>query len=174
MLGRNPKVKDFSRSPSAKLAVPPRPVRLIEGSCASFACPIEVVDRQHAEFGRDDVGPAREQLRGQAGGHRRNLHPVLEAAGGTLSSPAGTPSRVASAFSATSRKRAQLQQVLGQPVVLRALAQHLGGGHQAVVAHRLEDAQDLLVLRQRALLLVDLLVELEDLEVGGRDTRTPA
>ncbi|KDR34849.1 hypothetical protein BG57_02550 [Caballeronia grimmiae] len=44
MLGRKLNVKDFNKSVSAKLAVPPRPVRLMVGSCASFAWPTRSYD----------------------------------------------------------------------------------------------------------------------------------
>ena len=170
MLGSEPEGEGLAAGRRARSCVEPaRPVRLIEGSCASLACPIRSCGRQHAELGRDDVGPARQQLRGQAGGYRRNLHPVLQAAGRHLELPGRHADQGGQRVLGHVAGAAQLQQVLGQPVDLRALAQHLRGGHQAVVAHRLVDAQDLLVLGQGALLLLDLLVELEDLEVRGRD-----
>ena len=122
---------------------------------------------QHPEFSRDDVGPAGEQIQRQAGGHGGYLHAVLQRAGWDFEFAGGHAEQSRKGVLRHVAGSAQLKQILGQAVVLRPLAEQLGVGDQAVAAHRLVDGQDLLVFRARALLLLDLLVELKDLKVSG-------
>ncbi|MNY04012.1 hypothetical protein D3C86_1366610 [compost metagenome] len=105
MLGMKPKVKDLSRSDSAKLAVPPRAVRLMLGSWASRAWPTMLYADSTRYSAATMSGRRASNCDGSPAGTTGSLTRSCSRPAGTLKSPAGTPTSVPSAFSATSRER---------------------------------------------------------------------
>ncbi|MCY1517475.1 hypothetical protein D9M68_521560 [compost metagenome] len=128
----------------------------------------DVVGRQHAIFGRDDIGPARQQLRRQPGRHAGRLHAVLQAPRRHLEVARGHAHQCRQRVLRHIARAAQFQQVLVEPVDFGLLLHHADLGHQAVLVHGLVGGEDLPVLGDSARLLLDLLVELQDREVSGR------
>ena len=114
MLGSSPKVKELQQVAEREAGRAAAAGQADRRQLRQLGLADQVVRLQHAEFGGDDVGPARQQVERQAGGHRRQLHAFLQPAGRDLEVAGRHAEQGGQRVLGQVAEAAQLQQVLGQ------------------------------------------------------------